>query len=162
MESAERGLLEIGVQFDLVEARQLAGLVGQPLQVLIGEVRDPHGPHPAAVAQLQQRTPRLDILSAPGRWPMEEEEVEDVESAIATVWCYSAKRPRTHSTKPADEHGSQQSMLSPHAPGSVQLAAIVRRQEAVSTARCCSSFFRQLLLILFLAPSRLGCWRMAR
>ena len=95
-------------------------------------------------------------VSCPGRGCTRFRHVEDVESAIAPVWSYSAKRPRTHSTKPADEHGSQQSMLSPHAPGSVQLAAIVRRQEAVSTARRCSSFCRQPLLFLFLAPSRLG------
>ena len=51
---AQRLLGEPRVQLDLVDRRADPGLLAEPVQVVLGEVRDPDGAHPAVGVQLLQ------------------------------------------------------------------------------------------------------------
>src|SRR6478609_2489714 len=76
VEVAQLLLDEERVQLDLVDRRELPGLVEQPLQVRDLEVADPDGRDPAVVAQRLHRLPRLGVAVGLRQRPVDEVEVQ--------------------------------------------------------------------------------------
>src|SRR3954452_11543749 len=68
------------MQLDLVDDRYDVGLLEKARQVRDGEVRDSDGAHTPVVVQPLERLPRLDVAVARRRRPMNQVEVDDVET----------------------------------------------------------------------------------
>jgi hypothetical protein len=81
--SVSRSLLvlrEVRVQLDLVDRRRHTGLGDDAVEVLGQEVRGANRAHGAFVTHTDERLPRLDVLVDGWLRPVDEEQVEPVES----------------------------------------------------------------------------------
>ena len=78
VDAPQFGLLEVGMQLDLVDRRCDTGRVDDPLQLRRGEVRDTDRSPPSVLAQLSQRPPGLDEAFSRARRPVDEVEVDVV------------------------------------------------------------------------------------
>src|SRR3954451_10837424 len=80
------------MQLDLVDRGYDVSLVEKARQVLDGEVGDSDGAHTAVVVQPLERLPRLDIAVALRRRPMNQVEVDDVETEQLLAVVEGAQR----------------------------------------------------------------------
>src|SRR3954452_7340870 len=80
VELAKVGLRKAAVKLDLVDGRYDVSPVEKARQVRDGEVRDSDGAHTPVVVQPLERLPRLDVSVALRRRPMNQVEVDDVET----------------------------------------------------------------------------------
>ena len=81
VEGAQLALLQVRVQLDLVEGRQLAGLVEQPLQVRGLEVADPGGADAALRSAARAARARCRRSASLRRHrPVDQVEVDDVQA----------------------------------------------------------------------------------
>ena len=75
-------LREARMHLQLVDGRRLAGFVDEPLQMLGKEIRNAAGPDRSFLLDFQQRLPGFDVLVDRGERPVNEIQVEMVESEI--------------------------------------------------------------------------------
>ncbi len=75
-------LRETRMHLQLVDGRRLAGFIDEPPQMLGKEIRNAGGANHAFLLELQQRLPCFDVLVDRGERPMDEIQVEMVESEI--------------------------------------------------------------------------------
>ena len=79
VECAHLALRQPRVQLHLIQNRNDAGLIDQPLQVVDVEVRHADRPDHAIRLELLQRTPGLNVLILLRRGPVDEVQVDVVE-----------------------------------------------------------------------------------
>src|SRR6478736_3401689 len=79
VEAAQRRLLEVEVELDLVHGRDDVRLVEQPLQVRHLEVGDPDGADPPVRVELLERAPGVHVAIFRGPGPVDQVEVDVVQ-----------------------------------------------------------------------------------
>jgi hypothetical protein len=79
MQGAKSGLLEAGVQLDLVQDRDHSGFTDQPFQMRAHEVRHADRSHPPLLPQADQRAPGVDIAFLRRGWPVDQAKVNPVQ-----------------------------------------------------------------------------------
>ena len=83
MEGAQLALRESGMQLDLVHRRRHAGILDQPAQVGLGEVRHADRARAAVLLHLDHRAPGFQKLVAAGHRPVDQVQVDIGQAQLA-------------------------------------------------------------------------------
>jgi hypothetical protein len=86
------GLLETGMDLDLVDDRLHPGLVDDAVEMLALEVRDSDGADAAIFLELHQYLPGIDEETFPGSGPVDEIQVEIVKPELRHALIEGCKR----------------------------------------------------------------------
>ncbi len=101
------------MQLDLVQGGSHVGLVGEPLEMLDLEVGHADRTHPAVGEESLEGPPGLDILIEHRQWPVDQEEIEDLDAQSLHAVLERGQRPVV-SVAPVGEFGGDEDLLTGH------------------------------------------------
>ena len=93
MHAAGVFLLEAGVQLDLVEHRQHAGFIGQPLQMRLQKIGHADGLRLAGLLDLDESLPGVDIKIIVRARPVDQHEVDRIPAQPVEAFVERLQRP---------------------------------------------------------------------
>lgn len=113
VELADHLLGRLRVQFDLVLGGSYLGLIDKTFEMLDLEVGDTDRTNPSVDQELFQRLPAFDILVEHRKWPMDQEEIQDVDAQPLQTGVEGSQRPIV-SMLTVDELRGDENLLARH------------------------------------------------